>query len=352
MKRHEGIWQGFAGMVVALSSIALATTIAYFVTSFVYQRAGLNPSGLPAQIVNSVLGVLLLVLVVGTASYFFRHRQLDARTSMFVPVIKALERIAKGDFSVQLETSPENRILGQLTESVNTMAAELNQMETLRQEFISNVSHELQSPLTSIRGFARALQDDSLSPADRQHYLNIIETESMRLSHLTENLLALASLESEHVKFDPKLYRLDRQIRNLILSCEPQWVEKGIELDVSLDEASIVADEDLLSEVWLNLIHNSIKFTPPAGKIAVALCKLESQIEFKITDTGPGISPDDQARIFERFFKADKARERAKGGSGLGLSIAQKIVDMHKGTIAVENQLGHGATFLVSLPIE
>jgi signal transduction histidine kinase len=220
----------------------------------------------------------------------------------------------------------------------------------MRQEFISNVSHEIQSPLTSIRGFARALQNEQLSPADRAHYLNIIEIESMRLSKLSDNLLALASLDAEQMKFEPKAYRLDRQIRNLILACEPQWTDKSLDMDVALEEVVITADEDMLSQVWINLIHNSIKFTPCGGSVRILLQYQADRVVFRITDSGIGISADDQAHVFERFFKAEKARDRAKGGSGLGLAIAKKIVEMHKGTIGVESELGAGACFTVCLP--
>ena len=187
------------------------------------------------------------------------------------------------------------------------MATELGQMENMRQEFVSNVSHEIQSPLTSIRGFALALKSDSLSEQERLHYLEIIEMESTRLSRLADDLLKLASLEAEQVKFEPRSYRLDKQVRSLILTCEPQWAEKKIEMDVALKEISISADEDLLSQVWLNLLHNSIKFTPPGGSIKVALRLHGDKIECSIADSGIGIAPEDQMHIFERFYKADKA---------------------------------------------
>jgi len=230
------------------------------------------------------------------------------------------------------------------------MALELDQMENMRQEFISNVSHEIQSPLTSIRGFARALENDQLSVAERHHYLSIIETESTRLSRITEDLLKLATLESDQVQLEPKPYRLDKQVRSLILACEPQWMEKELEMDVVLDELQVTADEDLLSQVWINLIHNSIKFTPQGGRVRVELHRQNGNVEFKITDTGMGISEEDQARLFERFFKADKSRTRSNGGSGLGLSIAKKIVDLHKGTIEVKSNVGAGTIITVSLP--
>jgi signal transduction histidine kinase len=271
---------------------------------------------------------------------------------VFGPIFEAMTKIAKGDFTVRVDKTFEDKgIVGELAKSVNNMALELNQIEQMRQEFISNVSHEIQSPLTSIQGFARALQNGHLSPEERSHYLSIIETESIRLSRITDNLLKLASLESEHVKFEPKPYRLDKQIRNLILACEPQWINKHIEMEVSLEDVEITADEDLLSQVWLNLISNSIKFTPGGGKIGIGLHRQNGKIEFQINDTGIGISAEDQTRIFERFYKADRSRTHSSnGGSGLGLSIAQKIIEMHQGTIAIESKPGVGSTFIVSLP--
>jgi two-component system phosphate regulon sensor histidine kinase PhoR len=264
-----------------------------------------------------------------------------------------MEKIAKGDFNVRLDKDfRENKLVGELAKSVNNMALELSQMERLRQEFISNISHEIQSPLTSIRGFAQALQNNHLSPEVRAHYLTIIETESMRLSRLADNLLKLAALEAEQPRFEPTPYRLDKQVRNLILACEPQWAGKEIDMDVSLEELTITADEDLLSQVWANLIHNSIKFTPGGGKVCVHLYRQAGKVEFRIADTGIGISEEDQARVFERFYKADKSRQRSKEGSGLGLAIVKKIVEMHKGTIELESRLGAGTTFTVSLPAE
>ena len=242
-------------------------------------------------------------------------------------------------------------MVSQLATSVNKMALELNQMENMRQEFISNVSHEIQSPLTSIRGFAQALENDQLSIEERHHYLHIIGEESTRLSRITEDLLQLASLESDRGKFEPKSYRLDQQLRSLVLVCEPQWMEKQLNMDISLEEVSITADEDLMSQVWINLLHNSIKFTPQNGAVKVALRGQGNQVECRISDTGIGISDADRTRIFERFYKADQSRTNSGGGSGLGLSIVKKIIEMHQGAIDVESKAGMGTTFIVSLPI-
>ncbi|WP_274651443.1 sensor histidine kinase [Paenibacillus humicola] len=270
----------------------------------------------------------------------------------WVEVIGAIRRMSKGDFNVKLRGDSRHMPgqLGELAESLNDMASELSQMEAMRQAFISNVSHEIQSPLTSIRGFARALQQDGLSDEQRLHYYGIIETESVRLSKLSDNLMKLTSLESDKHPFEPKRYRLDKQLRSMVLACEPQWLEKNMLIDIELSEIWVTADEDLMSQVWMNLLSNGIKFTPEGGTIGVEAVIENDAIAVILSDNGPGISEDDLPYIFDRFFKADKSRNRAAGGSGLGLSIVKKIVDMHGGTIEARSSAGVGTTFTVRLP--
>jgi signal transduction histidine kinase len=223
-------------------------------------------------------------------------------------------------------------------------------MEKMRQDFISNVSHEIQSPLTSIRGFAALLKEDALTPERKNHYVEIIETESRRLSSLSDNLLRLSSLESSDAALSKSEYRLDRQIENAALTLEPQWRAKDITMDAELEKMALCADEGLMSEVWVNLLHNAVKFTPRHGKIMIALRPDDGEIHCKISDTGPGIAPEDQMRIFERFYKADKARDRSLGGNGLGLSIVKKIVELHGGRVEVTSELQKGTDVNIYLP--
>ncbi len=349
---HHKLW-GILWFITVLVFVSAMLAAAFYLTAAIYRVAHLNPPPLLAQIVNTLLGLFFTGSIIGITTNIARAKGWMPERNIFEPIIGALEQIAKGDFNVRLDNRfKDNPLASDLATSFNNMADELSQMEKMRQEFISNVSHEIQSPLTSIRGFARALQNNHLEPDERRHYLNVIETESVRLSRVTENLLRLASLDSEGARFEPKPYRLDKQIRDLVLASEPQWTDKGIEMDVSLEEVSITADEDLLSQVWNNLIHNSIKFTPSGGRVCLDLRQQDGHVDFKITDTGIGIAEEDRLHVFERFFKADRSRQRAGGGSGLGLSIAQKIVDMHKGEIGVESKPGEGTTFNVSLPIQ
>jgi two-component system, OmpR family, phosphate regulon sensor histidine kinase PhoR len=341
-----------AFLLVLLSGILIGT---FFLTASLFHAIGYAPPPFLAQVINSLLGLLLYALVaLGIFSWGSVRPGAKRRwMGILEPIVEAMERIAKGDFQVRLHHSVgANAIVGTLANSVNQMALELNQMEHMRQEFISNVSHEIQSPLTSIRGFAQALHDEQLSAEERYHYLSIIETESVRLSRITDNMLKLASLESAQVRVDLKPYRLDKQIRSLILACEPQWSGKALDIDAALEEVIISADEDLLGQVWSNLLHNSVKFTPEGGRVSVAMQREGSQISCRISDTGMGIPEEAQPHVFERFYKADPSRERSREGSGLGLAIAKKIVELHRGTIGVASQPGAGTTFIVSLPAD
>ncbi len=344
---------GVAGVISGVllgASVILAIT--YVLMSAALLALGQQFPPFVVHILSTTVGLLLCFVVLTALGRLFGSKERTARMGVFSPIIEALGKIAKGDFKIRLDSSFEqDGVLGELAKSVTNLAVELNQMEMMRQEFISNVSHEIQSPLTSIRGFAQALQDDNLSAESRCHYLTIIESESTRLSKLADNLLRLTTLESEHVRFEPKAYRLDKQIRDLILACEPQWLSKALEMDVALDEITLTADEDLLSQVWLNLIHNSIKFTPEGGSLRVTLRRDGGAVEFRLADSGIGISAEDQAHVFERFYKADKSRTRTREGSGLGLAIAHKIVSLHKGSISLTSQLNAGTTFVVRLPL-
>ncbi len=353
MKKRYPRLLAIAWLIFVLVFVSLMISASFYLTAYIYKLLDLVPPPWLIQVVNSLLGLIFTGLIINFGSRYARSKGWMPEMQAFGPILEALEKIARGDFSVRLESEfLDNHRVGDLAKSVNKVALELDQMENMRQEFISNVSHEIQSPLTSIRGFAQVLENDKLSTEERHHYLSIIENESTRLSRITEDLLRMASLDSEPAKFEPTPYRLDKQVRSLILTCEPQWSKKELKIDVLLKEVAITADEDLLSQVWLNLLHNSIKFTPQGGSVKVSLGPQDGRIEFCISDTGIGISAEDQVHVFERFYKADGSRTRLKEGSGLGLSIVKKIVDMHRGTVEVKSNLGEGTTFIVSLPYD
>ncbi|RPK07598.1 sensor histidine kinase [Priestia endophytica] len=342
------------GMLSVTFSLMLGWSCAYWLTSIFYEAIQYHPHELTNQLINSILGFFLF----GCSIFFVtRIKLVKERQEKFLhPMIHAMKMMAEGNFNIDLSYY-RNQFYGRddhpyykIIESINHMADKLGKMEEMRQEFISNVSHEIQSPLTSISGFAHALKKEDLSLQERKRYLEIIEMESIRLSKLSKNLLRLTSLESDDLTLKRKSYRLDQQLRRIILANEPQWAEKEIEMDIALESLTITADEELMDQVWINLIHNSIKFTPKAGTITVTADQTANgQLMVKINDTGIGMNKDSLMHIFERFYKADKSRTRDAGGSGLGLSIVKKIIDLHKGQIQVKSELEKGTEIVITL---
>ncbi|WP_337100246.1 sensor histidine kinase [Paenibacillus sp. YIM B09110] len=293
--------------------------------------------------------LLATLLIVGSILILVAARYLVKPLKLMT---SAARRMAEGDFTVRLSARRGDE-LGELADGMNKMAVSLSQLETMRQDFVSNVSHEIQSPLTSIGGFAEALRSEELTESERNRYVSIIKQESTRLSRLSENLLKLASLDSQQHPYHPESYRLDRQLRDVVLASEPHWVAKRLTVELMMEETVITADEDLISQVWFNLLANSMKFTPEDGNISFQLTERDGMAIIRISDTGIGIAEEDLERVFERFYKADVSRDRSQGGSGLGLSIAKKIIDIHGGTITVDQEADQtaGASFVIQLPL-
>lgn len=289
--------------------------------------------------IGFLLFALLAWMIHFLAGRFYRggHR----RRGGWEDTLTALEQISRGNFSVFLPEN-ENFHFNDLTKAVNDMARNLGDLDKMRSDFISNVSHEIQSPLTSIGGFAALLKTD-LPEEERRRYAEIIENESKRLSGLSDNLMKLSSLDNKTITRHD--FRLDKQLQNVILTLEPHWTAKNITLEADLEKTMGNGDEDLLSQVWTNLLHNAIKFTPQNGIIYVSL----KDGAVKIADTGCGIPQEELPHIFERFYKADKARDRSLGGNGLGLSIVKKILDLHGWSVTVESEPGKGTIFTITL---
>lgn len=293
---------------------------------------------------------LLLVLFIGSILIFF------ASTYLVNPIrrlTQASRKIAKGDFSVRVEKKNRKNQdeVGELIDSFNHMTAELEKIDTMRADFVSNVSHEIQSPLTSIKGFTKAIMDDVVPKEDQKEYLQIIYQEIERMSRLSENLLRMASLDSEHHPYHPTSYRLDEQIRNSVLTTEPLWSKKNIDIRLEIEPVEIYADKDLMEQVWLNLITNGIRYSDEDGVVEIIIEIVNNKIKVKIKDSGIGIPKEALSNIFGRFYKVDRSRNRSIEGNGLGLSIVKKILRMHKFSIEVESEEGVGSTFTVNIPI-
>ncbi|MGE7877820.1 sensor histidine kinase [Peribacillus muralis] len=263
---------------------------------------------------------------------------------------EATKRIADGDYGSELNVSRSDEI-GDLAQHFSKMTQSIQRLDEMRQEFVSNVSHEIQSPLASIQGFSQTLQSEELTREQRNQYLSIIEKESRRMSLLSKQLLQLASLDKEEDPLQRSSFDLAQQIRQVMFMLEWNWREKEMLIEMDVPSTVVFADERLMSQVWTNLITNSIKYSETSSSIYIRLTKLDHFTEVMISDTGLGISEEDLPYILDRFYKVDKVRNRSETGSGLGLSITKKTIDLHGGTIEVQSELGKGTTFYIRLPL-
>lgn len=262
----------------------------------------------------------------------------------------ATKRISKGRYDIKLNTWRRDEI-GQLVSHFMIMSRELERTNRARQEFVANVSHEIESPLTSIQGFAQTLKDPTLPEDERIEYLNIIDQESHRLSMLSKQLLTLSSLDYDPDSLQKKPIDLRAQLRQVVQIMEWRLTEKQLAVRLSLADIRVHGDSNLLYQVWMNLITNAIKYTPAEGSIMISAKLDEGNCVVTFSDTGEGIPAEELPLIFDRFYKVDRARTRETHSSGLGLAITQKIVETHNGTIEVSSTVGKGTTFTVTLPL-
>ena len=262
-------------------------------------------------------------------------------------LIRATSEVSRGHFNVRVNV-PSDKEYGDLARNFNKMAQELSGIETLRGDFISNVSHEFKTPLASIQGFAKLLQDENISEEDRKEYTQVIIDETSRLSKLSSNILKLTKLENQTTIGKKTRFSLDEQIRKIILVLENEWSKKDINLDIDLEEIWYVGNEELMAQIWQNIINNAIKFTPEHGEISVKLFRSEIGIVSKISDNGPDIPKEIIDKIFDKFYQGDHSR--ATEGNGLGLALVKRVVDLCGGKVYVENLFEGGVCFTVELP--
>jgi signal transduction histidine kinase len=234
------------------------------------------------------------------------------------------------------------------------MTIALENLDRVRNDFIANVSHELRTPMTSIGGFIDGIMDGVIPPEKHEYYLKIVISEISRLSTLVNELLDIAKMQSGNMEFHFTVFDINVDIRNCIIKLEPLINDKELQVELDLDneQENVYGDRNSLQRVLINLIQNAIKFTPKGGTIKVYTKRLKDKVEVNVEDTGIGISKEDQAMIFERFFKSDKSRSEDKKGTGLGLSIVKKILIAHDQDIKVDSSLGKGSkfTFTVARP--
>lgn len=264
-------------------------------------------------------------------------------------LLDATYKITRGDFSVRIKMPRfVNRDFRKIINAFNKMAEELSGIETLRTDFISNVSHEIKTPLSVIQNYSTLLKNADLSDRERVEYAGRISESSKRLSGLVSNILKLNRLENQNIFPLSEEFDLSEQICESLLEFESIWEKKNIEIDAQIEESiTVISDRELLSLVWQNLLSNAFKFTECGGKVSVMLRKMDDKILFSVSDTGCGMDADTGTHIFEKFYQGDTSH--ATSGNGLGLPLVKRVIDITGSNINVESRLGDGSTFTVIL---
>jgi len=289
--------------------------------------------------------VLLITLIFGTIDHIRRKMMVDRPVKI---IIDATERIMQGDFSVRVAQMHGAGMEGfnQIGKAINAMAAELAGTETLRTDFIANVSHELKTPLAVMGNYATMLQRPGITEEERCEYAKAISEAARRLAQLITNILKLNKLENQQIFPQPQEFDLGEQLCECLLAFEDAWEAKNLEIETDIqDDVRIKSDPELLSLVWNNLISNAVKFTPGGGTIGLSLKKEEDSVVVQVRDTGCGMQPEVGQHIFEKFYQGDTSH--ATQGNGLGLALVKRVVDILKGEIGVQSIYGEGSTFTV-----
>lgn len=307
------------------------------------------------EIIYIVLSMLTYVVVISVAVCFlfaFFRRKFLMR-----PVYRlcdAAQRVASGDFTVRIAPMRKDGKKDEfevLFEDFNTMADELSSTEMLKNDFVSNVSHELKTPLAVIQNYATILQSETLSEEERKEYSERISQAAGRLSTLVTNILQVNRLENQKINPASKPFNLSEALSRCILNYDAQMEEKQIDLEVNVDQNLILnSDENLLDMVWNNLLSNAVKFTQEGGKISVSVQREGENAIVTISDNGCGMDADTLRHIFDKFYQGDTSH--ATQGNGLGLALAKRIIDLLGGSVAVESSPGSGAVFRVQFPIQ
>ncbi|MEL3961009.1 HAMP domain-containing sensor histidine kinase [Lysinibacillus endophyticus] len=290
-----------------------------------------------------IVGFLIICAIIIFIAMVLLARQL---VQPLKKLQQATEQIAQENYDIQLDIYREDE-LGQLAFQFQKMAQRLKENDQLKKDFINNVSHDFQSPLLNIQGYASVLKDAENTEEERIQYLEIIEQETKRLSALTKQLLLLSSLDQKNLPIEKKRYYLDQQLKELLFT--KRWIldDQQMELIYELEPIEIYADQHLMEQVWDNLLSNAIRYSEPKGKIVVTCYRDNNIVVVSIQDEGIGISKDDLERVKERFYRVDASRTNQS--SGLGLAIVTEIVARHNGEFLIESELGKGTTVTVRL---
>ncbi len=335
----------FVCVVSMVFTIIIVTGVIVFAVMHIFGLFGYFPGKLAPFmlvmlfiLVSTALGALICSAINRTV---IRHLE---------NIRKAMKAVEQGDFSVRVPPDGSYGEMSALIGSFNRMVEELGGIEMFRSDFINSFSHEFRTPIVSIQGFASQLKKDSLPPEKRTEYIDIIISESRRLTKLSSNILMLNKLENQQYITDSSDFYLDEQLRSCILLLEKQWTAKNIDFDLDLPSIPYHGNQEMLSQAWVNIIGNAIKYSFDNSTISVCASLRADRVRVDVTDNGEGMDENTIHHIFERFYQGDSAH--ASEGNGLGLPLVKRIIELCSGTIRVDSQKGKGTIFTVFLPIK
>ena len=334
-------WREFWSIFVVIASCSI-------IQGIIFKNLVRHGIKLWGMIIIGTVNIFVLVLIV---SLLARAISYIVFTKPMMELGKAAQRVATGDFTVQVNTQRKDNKkdeLEVLIDDFNKMVRELATIETMKEDFIANISHEIKTPLSIIKSYAVSLRNSKLNEAEKEAYIDTIVEASERLSNLVSDVLRLNKLENLEITKLEK-YSLDEQLRLCILNFEDKFEEKEIQLEIELDEIYISSDKSLLEIVWNNLITNALKFTKSKGTVKISAYTEEDFAVVKISDTGCGMNEETKKRIFDRFYQGDTSHHVE--GNGLGLSIVKRIADILRININVESKFDEGTEFIIKIPV-
>jgi len=347
-REHAKLTLLFSAMSFGVMFITLLLTAiaVYFLGS---TGTLIGPPQQPSYLLRVLISMFVLSNIIGLVVSYFAGK-IPLR-----PLELAIDRInqlADGDFKVRLEYEEpfsRHRDFRNLSGSFNKLAEELDSTEMLRSDFINNFSHEFKTPIVSITGFAKLLKRGNLTEPQKLEYLDIIEKESLRLSNMATNVLNLTRVENQTILTDTSTFNLSEQLRDCILLLVDKWEEKNLEIRADFSEYEITANQELLKQVWVNLIDNAVKFSPENGIVEFTIRQQKGILSVSILNSGETIPPEKLNRIFNKFYQADESH--ATFGNGIGLAIVKKVIELHGGEVSVRSE-NNITMFTVELPAE
>lgn len=340
----------FLFAVIIFCALAVTVVMAAVVTFFVV-RSDIIPT--TREMVPIIW--ITCAIMAGISMVFGAVIALVASKVPLRPVrelMESMDKLASGDFHTRVQAGfwlRKHRNLFALTRSFNKMAEQLENTEMLRSDFINNFSHEFKTPIVSIAGFAKLLRRADLTEETKSEYLAIIEEESLRLSYMATNVLNLTKIENQSILSDAAVYNVSEQLRSSVLLLEDEWTRKNLELEMNFDEFTVCASEELMKQVFINLLDNAMKFAPEGGTVRIEVEQNARDTRVSVSNNGPMIPKEQKEKIFRKFYQADESH--AAKGNGIGLAIVHRVMVLHGGRVEVDSD-EHWTTFMVILPKE